>query len=107
MPIISVGIIKIMDEREKCDTRCVEMRQSKSEGKSRQYNMLIISVRDNKIIDEKETQTEKITTTTTTKQQNKTKKKKKKTEKNKLCGSQSERVRAKCFCCAFKLGFNV
>ena len=40
--------------------------------------MLIISVRDNKIIDERETQTEKITTTTTTKQQNKTKKKKKK-----------------------------
>ena len=32
-------------------------------------------------------------------------KKKTKTEKNKGEGSYSERVRAKWFCCAFKLGF--
>ena len=38
---------------------------------------------------------------------NKTKQNKnqKKTEKNKVCGSYNERVRAKCFCRAFKLGF--
>ena len=34
-----------------------------------------------------------------------TQKKKTKTEKNKGGGSYSERVRAKWFCCAFKLGF--
>ena len=31
MPIISVEILKIIDEREKCDTKCVEMTQSSSE----------------------------------------------------------------------------
>ena len=30
MPIISVEIMKIIDEREKCDTRCVVMRWSNS-----------------------------------------------------------------------------
>ena len=44
-----------------------------------------------KIIDERETQ--------------KKKKKKSKTEKNTGDGSYSESVRAKLFCCAFKLGF--
>ena len=34
-----------------------------------------------------------------------TKKKKKKTEKNKRDRNYSERVRAKQFCCVFKLGF--
>ena len=48
--------------------------------------MLIISVETMKIKCETETQ------------------KKKKTEKNKGDGSYSERVRAKWFCCAFKLG---
>ena len=28
MPIISVEIVKTIDEREKCDTRCVVMRWS-------------------------------------------------------------------------------
>ena len=32
MPIISVEIIKIIDERERCDIRCVVMRWSNSEG---------------------------------------------------------------------------
>ena len=49
--------------------------------------MLIISIETMKIKCETETQ-----------------KKKKKTEKNKGDGSYSERVRAKWFCCAFKLG---
>ena len=31
MPIISVEIMKIIDEREKCDTKCVGMRWSNSE----------------------------------------------------------------------------
>ena len=30
MPIISVEIMKIIDQREKCDTRCVVMRWSNS-----------------------------------------------------------------------------
>ena len=29
MPIISVDIMKIIDERKKCDTKCVIMRQLK------------------------------------------------------------------------------
>ena len=32
MPIISVEIMKIIDERERCDTRCVVMRQSNNEA---------------------------------------------------------------------------
>ena len=35
MLIISVEILKIIDEKERCDTRCVEMRQSSSEVKLR------------------------------------------------------------------------
>ena len=31
MPIISVEIMKTIDERERCDTRCVAMRWSNSE----------------------------------------------------------------------------
>ena len=31
MPIISVEILKIIDEREMCDTRCVVMRWSSCE----------------------------------------------------------------------------
>ena len=31
MPIITVEIMKIIDEREKCDTRCVGMRWRYSE----------------------------------------------------------------------------
>ena len=31
MPIISLEILKTIDEREGCDTRCVEMRWSSSE----------------------------------------------------------------------------
>ena len=33
MPIISIEILKILDKREKCDTRCVVMRWSNSEVK--------------------------------------------------------------------------
>ena len=58
---------------------------------------------DNKIIDGRETQKE--AKNPPAKQQNKTKQKPKKTEKNKVCGSYNERVRAKCFCRAFKLDF--
>ena len=47
MPTISVGITKIPDEREKCDTRCVLMKWSNSEVQLRQYKMPIISVRYN------------------------------------------------------------
>ena len=36
MPIISVEIMKIIDEREKCDTKCVVMRWSNSEVQLRQ-----------------------------------------------------------------------
>ena len=54
--------------------------------------MPIISVEIMKIIDERETQ-KKITTTTT------------KIEGNKGDKSYSETVRAKWFCCPFKLGF--
>ena len=50
-----------------------------------------------KIVDERETQK----TTTTTKKQNKNKQRQKRERGNKSC---SERVRAKWFCCAFKLG---
>ena len=32
MPIIRVEIIKTIDERERCDTRCVAMRWSNSEA---------------------------------------------------------------------------
>ena len=32
MPIISVEIIKIIDERERCDTRCVVIKWSNSEA---------------------------------------------------------------------------
>ena len=31
MPIISVEIMKTIDERERCDTRCVVMRRSNNE----------------------------------------------------------------------------
>ena len=31
MPIISVEIMKIIDEKEKCDTKCIVMRWSNSE----------------------------------------------------------------------------
>ena len=31
MPIISIEILKIIDERESCDTMCVETRWSSSE----------------------------------------------------------------------------
>ena len=31
MPIISAEIMKIIDQRERCDTRCVVMRWSNSE----------------------------------------------------------------------------
>ena len=31
MPIISIEIMKTIDERERCDTRCVVMRWSNSE----------------------------------------------------------------------------
>ena len=31
MPIISVELMKIIDERQRCDTRCVVMRWSNSE----------------------------------------------------------------------------
>ena len=31
MPIISLEIMKIIDEKEKCDTKCVVMRWSNSE----------------------------------------------------------------------------
>ena len=36
MPIIRVEIMKIIDERERCDTRCVLMRWSNNEVKLRQ-----------------------------------------------------------------------
>ena len=39
MPIISVEIMKTIDERKRSDTRCVEMRWNNSE--------VLISVRDN------------------------------------------------------------
>ena len=54
--------------------------------------MLIISVEIMKTIDERE-------------MQKTTKEKQTKTEKSKGNRSYSERVRAKWFCCAFKLGF--
>ena len=54
--------------------------------------MPIISVEMMKTIDERE-------------MQNTTKEKQTKTERSKRSRSYSERVRAKSFCCAFKLGF--
>ena len=36
MPIMSVEIMKIIDEREMCDTRCVVMKWSNSEVELRQ-----------------------------------------------------------------------
>ena len=47
MLIISVEIMKTIDERERCDTRCVVMRWSNGEVKLRQWRMPIISIRDN------------------------------------------------------------
>ena len=36
MPIISIEILKIIDERERCDARCVVMRWSSGEMQLRQ-----------------------------------------------------------------------
>ena len=46
MLIISVEVMKTIDERKRCDTRCVVMRWSISEVKLRQWKMLIIIVSD-------------------------------------------------------------
>ena len=48
MPIISAEILKIIDERGRCDTRCVVMTWSSSEVWLRQLKMSIISVKENK-----------------------------------------------------------
>ena len=47
MLIISVEIMKIIHEREKCDTKCFVMRWSNSEVQLRQQKKAIISVTDN------------------------------------------------------------
>ena len=40
-------LMKIIDERQRCDTRCDVMKWSNSEVQSRQWKMPIISVEDN------------------------------------------------------------
>ena len=47
MPIISAEIMKIIDERARCDLRCVVMRWSNSKVLLRQEKMSIISVEYN------------------------------------------------------------
>ena len=80
MPVISVEIIKTIDEREMQKTTKEKQRETKR-GK-----------RIMKTIDEREMQK--------TTKENQTK-----TERSKGNRSYSERVRAKWFCCAFKSGF--
>ena len=88
MAIISVEILKIINERESCDTRCVVMRWSSIEAQLRQQKMPIISAKDNK--------------SNRWKRNARTNKQKKQDKGDGIC---SERGRDKWFCWAFELGF--
>ena len=103
MPIISTEILKITDERKRCDTRCVVMRWSNSKMQSRQYKMPIISVTDNKNNRWKRN-THTKNNNSNNNNNNKTKKQTKK-QQNKGDRSYSEWVTDKRFCWALKLGF--
>ena len=80
--------MKIIDERQSCDTMDVVMTWNNSEMSQRQQKMSIINVRHNE----------------NTRWKRKEKKNKDR-KKQRSGASYSERVRAKCFCCVFKLGF--
>ena len=80
--------MKIIDERQSCDTMDVVMTWNNSEMSQRQQKMSIINVRHNE----------------NTRWKRKEKKNKDR-KKQRSGASYSERVRAKWFCCAFKLGF--
>ena len=80
--------MKIIDERQSCDTMDVVMTWNNSEMSQRQQKMSIINVRHNENT-----------------RWNRKEKKNKDRKKQRVGASYSERVRAKWFCCAFKLGF--
>ena len=98
MLIISIEIMKTIDERERCDTRCIVMRWNNSKVSFRQ---LIISVRDNKNNRWKRNAKRK-TKKPKKKQQQKANKDRKEQGRDRSC---SERVGAKWFSCAFRLAF--